>query len=485
MITLVIFGASGDLTQRKLGPALYHLFRKNRLPAQTRIVGVARTPWSDVEFREHLAAAIRDEGTPDGDQLTRFAEQLFYHPADITDPDSFGALAERLGSLENGPADRLYYLATAPRFFEAAVTHLGAAGMANGGNGRRDIIIEKPFGRDGASARTLNDQVHRVFGEGQVYRIDHYLGKETAQNILYFRFANTIFEPLLNRNYVDNVQISVAETVDIEHRGDYYDQAGVLRDMFQNHLLQLLTLIGMEPPAPYDPTQLRNEKVKVLAATRPIEPDAVVLGQYHDYRDTEGVAPGSRTPTFAALKLQVDNWRWAGVPFYLRSGKALAARSSEISIEFRRPPYRLFGAFQTPTPNVLSIRIQPDEGVHVSFDAKVPDEAHEIRSVDLSFHYRNAFPDTVIADAYERLILDAIKGDPSLFARSDEIEHAWALIDPVILRAESDTSLDVEDYRRGSWGPACSDTLLAADGRRWRTNHDLSHQPGETGEPGP
>ncbi len=365
-MTLVIFGASGDLTRRKLGPALYRLFTKERLPTNTRIVGFARTDWGDDQFREFVRDGVREFGSYDERSWTQFASSLRFMCGDLNSPGDFESLRGLVETIEEGPANRLYYLAIAPQFFGTTITNLGAAGLAIAeplSAGRRDIVIEKPFGRDGASAGELNALVHTVFDENQVFRIDHYLGKETAQNILYFRFANTIFDPLLNRNFVDNVQISVSENVGVGHRGQYYDQAGVWRDMFQNHLLQLLTLVAMEAPAPFDPTQLRNEKVKVLAAARPIVVTDTVCGQDEGYCSTPGVAPASRTPTYAAMRMFIDNWRWAGVPFYLRSGKSLAGKASEISIEFKRPPTQMFGGFQTPTPNVLSICVQPDEGV--------------------------------------------------------------------------------------------------------------------------
>jgi glucose-6-phosphate 1-dehydrogenase len=471
--TMVVFGASGDLTRRKLGPALYRLCAKERLPEHTRIVGFSRTDWSDQEFRQFIQEGVREFGTAyDEDKWSRFAPRLSYISGDLTSAADLVALRGRLDTIDGGRANRLYYLAIAPQFFRPAVAHLGAAGLADAeppATGRRDVVIEKPFGHDGASATELNALVHSVFDESQVFRIDHYLGKETAQNILYFRFANTIFDPLLNRNFVDNVQISVAEDVDVEQRGEYYDQAGVWRDMFQNHLMQLLTLIAMEAPAPYDATRLRNEKVKVLSAAKAIALEDTVSAQYAGYCSTAGVAARSRTPTYGAMRVFIDNWRWAGVPFYLRSGKALASKSSDISIEFKRPPFQMFGAFQTPTPNVLSICVQPDEGMHLSFDAKVPDRTHEVQSVELAFHYRTSFPDVVVGDSYERLLLDAINGDASLFARSDEIEGAWRLIDPVITAWEGNTALPVCTYAPGSWGPAEGEKLLARDGRRWRT----------------
>jgi glucose-6-phosphate 1-dehydrogenase len=470
--TLVVFGASGDLTRRKLGPALYRLCAKGRLPEGTRIVGFARTDWHDEEFREFIRGGVREFG-PDFDEKTwaGFAPLLSYACGDLTSAADLGTLRHTLDTLDGGRANRLYYLAIAPQFFQPTIANLGVAGLASAASpasGRRDIVIEKPFGRDRASATELNALVHSVFTESQVYRIDHYLGKETAQNILYFRFANAIFDPLLNRNFVDHVQISVAENVDIGHRGEYYDHAGVWRDMFQNHLMQLLTLIAMEAPAPYDATQLRNEKVKVLAAAKAIALEDTVCAQYRGFCSAPGVAADSRTPTYAAMRLFIDNWRWAGVPFYLRSGKALAGKSSEISIEFKRPPFQMFGAFQTPTPNVLSICVQPDEGVHLSFDAKVPDQVHEVASVDLEFHYRTSFPNVVVGDAYERLLLDAIKGDASLFARSDEIDNAWRLLDPVLAGWEGKAGPKLGSYAPGSWGPPEGDQLLTRDGRQWR-----------------
>ncbi|HZF15951.1 MAG TPA: glucose-6-phosphate dehydrogenase [Steroidobacteraceae bacterium] len=477
--TLVIFGATGDLMHRKLAPALYHLNAKGRLGAGVRILGVARRPWNEAEFRAEVQQSIiRYAGASDLAAWEDFGARLHYLRADVQAPTSFAALAKKLAEIEGAAANRLYYLAVAPQFFGAIVEGLGASGLAEEqGDLRRHIVIEKPFGRDLASAGELNGLVSSVFDEHQIFRIDHYLGKETAQNLILFRFANAIFEPLWNRNYIESVQISVAETVDVRQRTEYYDSAGVLRDMFQNHLMQLYALTAMEPAVPLNATTLRDEKVKVLKATRPIDLGNAVFGQYEGYRSTPGVREGSRTPTYAALKLELDNWRWQGVPFYLRSGKALARRTSEISIVFKRPPHRMFGAFQSPTPNVLSICVQPDEGVHLKFDAKVPDTYNDIRQVTLEFHYRSTFECEDLPDAYERLLLDALNGDASLFARNDEIENAWRLMDPVIAASEGNARSQPIEYVPGSWGPAESDVLLERDGNDWcmGCNHDATN----------
>ncbi len=469
--TIVIFGASGDLTNRKLIPALLNLFDRGRLPEHIRIVGSSRHPYNDDDFRQllrnsaaaHVSAALLDR------RWEEFAAHLFYSAGSLMEPDDFGKLNRRLVKLEEGPANRLYYLAVAPELYTEAIKNLAAAEMNREQDGWRRIVIEKPFGTDLESAKVLNQAVHAVFDEKQVYRIDHYLGKETAQNILFFRFANTIFEPVWNRRYVDHVQITVSETVDVGHRAEYYDQSGVIRDMFQNHLLQLLSLVAMEAPASFEADAVRNEKAKVLSAIRPIRLEDTVRAQYAGYRQAAGVAPESQTPTYAALKLYIDNWRWQGVPFYLQSGKTLQAKSSEIIIHFQKPPHVMFNLppNQEFTSNTLAMCIQPDEGVHLTFQVKVPGSAQAMHPMDMEFHYRSGFEGLVLPDAYERLLLDALNGDASLFARSDEIELAWRLVDPVITGWNTAGAPPLTSYEPGSWGPDEAAAFLARDGRRW------------------
>jgi glucose-6-phosphate 1-dehydrogenase len=478
LVSIVIFGASGDLTRRKLIPSLFYLYCKDRLPENWRIVGVARTEMSDHDFRDKMEAGLKRFAPADylADKWSEFARSLYYQTGDLLDAKSYDDVDTRISSLAGesaGPDNRVYHLAVAPHLYEPIVRHLGQAGLVDENRGWRRVVIEKPFGRDLPTAQALNKTVHQSLDESQIFRIDHYLGKETVQNILVFRFANSLFEPVWNRNYIDHVQITAAETVDVEHRAGYYDDVGVVRDMVQNHMLQLLSLVAIEPPASFGADATRNEKVKLFAAIRHIEPEEVarhtVRGQYRGYREAAGVNPDSQTATFTALELYVDNWRWQGVPFYLRSGKALAKKTTEISILFKRPPHMMFPNPDNlqMEPNELSICIQPDEGIHFSFQAKVPDTQADMRRVDMSFHYGGAFGEIGIPDAYERLLLDVLKGDASLFTRGDAHELAWGLVDNIIEGWESEVAPPLAIYEPGSWGPVESTKLIAHAGYSW------------------
>jgi glucose-6-phosphate 1-dehydrogenase len=478
--SIVIFGASGDLTSRKLIPALYNLYLKKRLPSDFQIVATARKPFNHDEIRKQFCESTM-KFLPENfkqDSWDTFAERLFYVRVDLDQEDTFVNLPNFFMEKEsdNTPNNRLYYLSVAPSYYASIVAKLGTHGMAKAREGWRRIVIEKPFGYDLPSAQALNEDVHEVFDENQVYRIDHYLGKETAQNILFFRFANVLFEPIWNRNMIDSVYITVAENVDVGHRAGYYDTSGVVRDMFQNHLFQLLMLTAMEAPTSFTADSVRDEKVKVLHSVRPILMMDTLRAQYSDYRKAEGVAVNTHTPTFAQLKLYIDNWRWQGVPFYLRSGKALKQKASEITVKFKRPPHLMFNMNERLiNPNVLAIRIQPEEGIHLRFEAKEPDSQQNMRSVDMEFNYKNGFDGLQIPEAYERLLLDAINGDATLFTRSDEIEAAWKIIDPILHGWELPTAPPLAIYDRGTWGPSEAEELLELDGKHWELycNYDL------------
>lgn len=481
--TFVIFGASGDLTHRKLVPALYHLFRKGRLPNDTKIVGFSRTAFAHGAWRTDLAKAIaRYLGSEfDMGVWDRFSQNIYYHPGDINNSKDFASLARLLADIEKSPTStRVYYLATAPQFYEPAVQQLGQSGLAGEDGGKRRVIIEKPFGTDLVSARRLNAAVHAVFTERQVYRIDHYLGKETVQNLLVLRFANAIFEPIWNRNYIDHVQITVAEEVDVGRRAGYYDQAGIIRDMFQNHLLQLVMITAMEAPVRYEADAVRNEKVKVLQAIRSLRGADVhvntVRGQYRSYAEADGVPPGSRTATFAAVRLWIDNWRWQGVPFYLRSGKAMSCRTTQIVVQFNEPPHMLFPSTSRNTidSNRLVIQVQPAEGIQLQFETKVPDAGMKLRQTALDFRYQREFRG-LIPEAYERLLLDALEGDASLFARADEVEAAWSICDPILEEWGRADEPPLYIYEPGLWGPDQSTQWMSGQGRQWFDNCPVLH----------
>ncbi|TWU11707.1 Glucose-6-phosphate 1-dehydrogenase [Symmachiella macrocystis] len=473
--TIVIFGASGDLTTRKLIPALYRLWVKRRLPVDTKVLGVSRTEFSHDAWRKSLAESTAEFAGKDFDEQEwqSFAKSVFYMQGDIGKSEDFQRLSDVLDEIEqDSNGTRVFYLSTTPRLYATAVANLGAAGLADESNGPRRIVIEKPFGYDAATARQLNDDLHQVFAENQVYRIDHYLGKETVQNLFVLRFANSIFEPVWNRQYVDHVQITVAEELAVGHRGDYYDTSGVLRDMFQNHLLQLMMITAMEAPARMNADLIRDEKAKVLQSVRPITAEMVkqdtIRGQYEGYRQEKGVAADSQTATFAALKLHVDNWRWSNVPFYLRSGKALSCRTTQIVIQFREPPQSLFSdqSSQSPGANRLVIQVQPAEGIQLHFHTKVPDAGMKLRMTDLDFSFQREFA-FALPDAYQRLLLDVLNGDASLFARSDEVELSWDIIDPVIEAWKNQAEPNLDIYPPALWGPEESMQWMADQGREW------------------
>ncbi|HEV8385807.1 MAG TPA: glucose-6-phosphate dehydrogenase [Candidatus Acidoferrales bacterium] len=485
---IVIFGASGDLTKRKLIPALYDLAANACLAPRFAIVGCARTAMSDDEFRRLCADAVRDSPetrTPGEAQWGEFAKNVSYVGGNYDHPEAYKKLAQRLEEMDKKyklQGNRLFYLATPPGAYANIIEQLGQAGLARpqSDHSWARIIIEKPFGSDRESAAKLNQTVLGVFKEKQVYRIDHYLGKETVQNLLVFRFGNGIFEPLWNRNYVDHVQITAAETLGVEHRAAFYDNTGALRDMIQSHMLQLASLVAMEPPATFDATAVRNEKLKVLQSIPPRSTEQidreVVRGQYGPgksegkevpgYREEPDVHKNSATETFVAEKLLIDNWRWAGVPFYLRTGKRLPRRVTEIAIQFRRAPHIVFRE-KNVEPNWLVLNIQPDEGITLSFSAKLPGAEMAIKSVTMDFCYRTAFgPGS--PSAYSTLINDCMRGDATLFDRGDNVEAAWALVDPVLDCWINAPAPRFPNYAAGTWGPAESDQLLENDGRHWR-----------------
>jgi glucose-6-phosphate 1-dehydrogenase len=489
---IVIFGASGDLSKRKLLPSLYRLFYERRISQNFAVIGSSRTPMSDDEFRAKMKESVSkflEEAPFDEEVWNSFEQCLFYVAGDLTNTDSYIDLKAKLDQVEKShqtTGNVLFYLSTQPSHYADAIKELGAHGLEKG-NGWRRVIIEKPFGHDLMSARKLNDDIHQVFDESNIYRIDHYLGKETVQNILAFRFGNGIFEPLWNRRYVDHVQITAAESIGVEGRGGYYQEAGALRDMIQNHLSQVMATVAMEPPNVFDAENVRDERAKLLRAVRIMKPEEVakyaVSGQYGPakvggqdlpgFRQEKSVDPEAQTDTYAAVTFFIDNWRWAGVPFYIRSGKRMPKRVTDISIQFHAPPLGLFtqetrtGALREARPNLLVLRIQPEEGISLRFLSKSPGSGMHVRPVSMDMNYGSSFGERT-PTAYETLLVDAMAGDPTLYTRQDMVDASWQIVQP-ILDTWAVTKFEFPNYASGTWGPAASDEMLARQGHVWRT----------------
>ncbi len=483
---IVIFGASGDLTKRKIIPSIYRLNKLRLLPENFFVIGSARAEMKDEDFRSSMRDAVKKTypGEFENSFWMKFAKKLYYLQVDYADVNTYRALRQNILPFEKKHrtiGNRIFYLATPPTVIEPIILNLGESGLSQNDIGYTHIVIEKPFGSDLESASWLNSMLNRYFDETQIYRMDHYLAKENVQNILMFRFANSIFEPLWNRRYIDHIQITVSEKLGVEHRAGYYDKAGVIRDMFQNHLLQLFALTAMEPPSIFEADRVRDEKVKVFRSIRPFPldrlEDHIVIGQYGSgrinkkevvaYRDEPGIAPESITPTYAAIKVFVDNWRWNGVPFYLRSGKRLSKQKAEISIIYKPVPHMMFSnrIEQEIEPNTLIFRVHPNEGFNIIFQTKNPGSKLCLNSVLMDFTYQSVF----MLDAYERILLDCMEGDQMLFVRADGVEHTWALLTPVIQKLEAETSQEkFPNYVSGSSGPSGADTLIERDGRKWR-----------------
>lgn len=482
---VVIFGASGDLAHRELVPSLYALACQKLLPERFAVVGFARKEWDDEAFREDMRRAVKKDFDFCEEAWKAFAQRLFYVSGDFNAGPSqaYAELNRKIKKARNEyqiPDNVLFHLSTPPSYYGTIVQKLEAAGLAKSGEGWRRVIIEKPFGESERSARALDMELRKIFDEEQIYRVDHYLGKETVQNMLVFRFANPGFEPIWNRNYVDHVQITVAEDIGIGTRADFYEKTGVVRDMVQNHLLQLLCMAAIEPPVNFDASSLRAETVEVLKAIRPVNiKSECVLGQYgagelngqkvRAYRNEEDVDKDSNAPTFAALKLMLDNWRWADVPFYLRTGKRMAKKLAEVTIQFKPTPHLMFplAPDQQMLKNVLTFRLQPDEGIVHTFLAKQPGAAVRMRPVKMNFRYDRAFGIENMPSAYQWLLLDAMQGDQTLFPHADWIYEAWSLIDPIVERWESAPWLELQNYAAGSWGPVAAEELIKRDGREW------------------
>jgi len=485
-VTVVIFGANGDLTKRKLLPALYRLALERRLPQEFAVIGTSRTLMSDEQFREKMRSAVvefLENSSFDADIWDGFARGILYQPGDLRDPASYTALAGRLGEIEQSRrtgGNVLFYLSTQPSQYELAAAGIGNAGLARG-NGWRRLLIEKPFGHDAASARELTAKLHEHFQESDIYRIDHYLGKETVQNILALRFGNGIFEPLWNRRYVNHVQVTAAESIGVEGRGAYYQEAGALRDMIQNHLLQVMATIAMEPSSTYDAQRVRDERAKLLRSIRVMNPEEVgenaVAGQYGParvggadipgFRQEPGVEPEAQVDTYAAATFFIENWRWSGVPFFIRTGKRLPKRVTEIAIEFNSAPHLLFDGHGTvAAPNLLILRIQPEEGISLKFLSKQPGAGMTLRPVSMDFNYGSSFGERT-PTAYETLLLDAVLGDATLYTRQDMVEASWRVVEP-ILEDWANRKFDFPNYPAGSWGPEKADAMLARRGHTWR-----------------